>query len=86
MALVKHAQLLIWITQLGFSTALPLIGFIWLTVWLHNSRNWGSWVIVVGVLLGIVGAVDGLRMSLKAMEKMTKEKEKNPFEGFNHHD
>jgi hypothetical protein len=83
---VKSAKLLIWITQLGFSTAVPLIGFIWLAVWLRNSFNWGAWVIVVGVVMGVVGAIDGLRMSLKAMERMTKEKEKNPPVGFNDHD
>ena len=83
---MKSAKLLIWITQLGFSTAVPLIGFIWLAVWLRNSFNWGAWVIVVGVAMGVVGAIDGLRMSLKAMERMTKEKEKNPPVGFNDHD
>lgn len=83
---MKNAQLLIWITQLGFSTAVPLIGFIWLAVWLRNSFNWGAWVIVVGVVMGVVGAVDGLRMSLKAMERMTKEKKKDPPVGFNDHD
>ena len=83
---MKSAKLLIWITQLGFSTAVPLIGFIWLAVWLRNSFNWGAWVIVVGVVMGVVGAIDGLRMSLKAMERMTKEKEKKPPVGFNDHD
>ena len=83
---MKSAKLLIWITQLGFSTAVPLIGFIWLAVWLRNSFNWGAWVIVVGVVMGVVGAIDGLRMSLKAMEQMTKEKEKNPPVGFNDHE
>ncbi len=83
---MKSAKLLIWITQLGFSTAVPLIGFIWLAVWLRNSFDWGDWVIVVGVVMGVVGAIDGLRMSLKAMEQMTKEKEKDPPVGFNDHD
>ena len=83
---MKSAKLLIWITQLGFSTAVPLIGFIWLAVWLRNRFGWGAWVIVVGVVLGVVGAIDGLRMSLKAMEQMTKKKEKDPPVGFNDHD
>jgi len=83
---VKNAQMLIWITQLGFGTAVPLVGFIWLSVWLKNSNNWGSWVIVAGVIMGIIGAVDGLRMSLKAMVRMTKEKKKDPPVSFNEHD
>ena len=83
---MKNAQLLIWITQLGFSTAVPLVGFIWLAVWLHRSLHWGSWVVVVGVILGVVSAIDGLRMSLKAMERMTKDEKKEPPAGFNEHD
>lgn len=84
--MMKNAQLLIWITQLGFSTAVPLVGFIWLAVWLWQNLHLGSWVIVVGVILGVVGAVDGLRMSLKAMEKMTKGEKKDPPAGFNEHE
>ena len=84
---MKHFNLLIWITQLGISVALPLGGFIFLAVWLRKCCAWGSWVIVVGVVLGIICAVDGLRSSLKAMEKMTGSKqEQDPPVSFNDHD
>ena len=34
---MKQYQLLIWLTQLGLSVALPLAGFVLLGVWLHTA-------------------------------------------------
>ena len=84
---MKDLKLLIWLTQLGMSVALPPAIFIMLAVWLRNYYSWGSWVIWVGILLGMVCAIDGLRTSLKAMEQMAKDKKKPP-EGvaFNDHE
>ena len=84
---MKHLNMLIWITQLGFSVAFPLAGFVILAVWLRNQFHWGAWVIAAGILLGIAGAVDGLRMSLKAMETMAKDKKaEKPPVSFNEHE
>lgn len=79
--------MLVWLTQLGLSVALPPLGFVLLAVWLYNDHGWGAWVIWLGVLLGIVCAVDGLRISLKAMEKMSRNKDQQaPPVSFNDHD
>ena len=84
---MKNMNLLIWLTQLGLSVAVPLAGFILLGIWLHNSCSWGQWTIWVGVILGVVSAVDGLRHSLKAMERMSGRKdESQPPVSFNDHD
>ena len=83
---MKDLRMLIWLTQLGLSTAAPLAGFLLLAVWLHRRFQWGSWVIIAGVVLGIVCAADGLRTSLKAMERMIKDKKKDPPVGFNDHE
>lgn len=83
----RELQLLIWLTQLGLSTALPLAGFVLLGIWLHQKLQWGAWVVIAGILLGIICAVDGLRSSLKAMERMGKDKKESPpAVGFNDHD
>ena len=84
---MKHYQLLIWLTQLGLSVALPLTGFILLGVWLHNHFGWGNWIIVVCAVIGVICAIDGLRTSLKAMDRIAKDetKEKPPV-SFNDHD
>ena len=84
---MKNLSLIIWLTQLGISVALPLGGFVWLGVWLHERWGWGVWTVVVGALLGIIFAADGLRTSLKAMNRMAKEKkEEAPPMAFNDHD
>ena len=84
---MKNINLLIWLTQLGLSVAVPLGGFVLLAVWLRQKFDWGVWVIFAGVALGIICAVDGLRTSLKAMEKMSENKEEEePPLSFNDHD
>ena len=84
---MKNVNLLIWITQLGLSVAAPLGGFIWLGVWLHQRFALGIWVVLVGIFLGIVCAADGLRTSLKAMERMSRDnREEPPPVSFNDHD
>ena len=84
---MKNVNRLIWLTQLGLSVAIPLAGFIFLGIWLHDSCNWGKWTVWVGILLGVVTAVDGLRQSLKAMERMSGKKEEDqPPLSFNDHD
>ena len=84
---MKDLTLLVWLTQLGLSVALPLAGFVLLAVWLRGAFNWGNWVIWAGLALGISGAVNGFRHSLKAMERMSRDKKKPgpPPVSFNDH-
>lgn len=83
---MRSFNLLIWLMQLGFSVAFPLVGFILLAAWLHNSCGWGAWVMPVGVILGVVGAVDGLAVSLKAMKTLSRNKKnEEPPVSFNDH-
>ena len=85
---MKHLSLLIWITQLGLSVAVPPVCAVLLAVWLRNSKGWGVWVIWVGIVLAVVFAVDGLRASLLAMERLNKHKDSKepPAVSFNDHD
>ena len=84
---MQDLNLLVWLTQLGLSVAFPLAGFVLLAVWLRDSCGWGSWVIWVGLFLGISSAISGFRNSLKAMQifTMNKSKEQPPV-SFNDHD
>ena len=75
---MKNLGLIIWLTQLGISVALPLGGFVWLGVWLHNDLGWGSWTIWAGLIIGFSCAVTGFRDSLKAMERMAGGKNQEP--------
>lgn len=86
---MKEYRLLIWLTQLGLSVALPLAGFVLLGVWLHSAKGWGVWTVIAGLILGLICAVQGFRDSLKAMDLMTGSKKKNqdpPPVSFNSHD
>lgn len=85
---MKNINLIVWLTQLGISVAFPLAGFILLAVWLRSRFGLGQWVLWLGIVLGIAGAIDGFRTSLKAMERLShdkKDKEPPPV-SFNDHD
>lgn len=85
---MKNLSLLIWLSQLGISVAVPLAGFVLLAVWLQSRFALGSWVIWVGVGLGVICAIDGLRTSLKAMDRLANHKQdpEPPPVAFNDHD
>ena len=84
---MKHYRLLIWLTQLGLSVALPLAGFVLLGVWLHTGRGWGAWTVIAGLILGLICAVRGFLDALKVMEQMSRDKKKQqpPPVSFNKH-
>ena len=59
-----------------------------LAVWLRQRFDLGVWVVLAGIFLGVVCAVDGMRVSLKAMERMAKDKKDTepPPVSFNDHE
>lgn len=87
---MKDLSLLVWLTQLGLSVALPPAGLIFLATWLRERFSLGNWVIWVAIVLGLICAVDGLRVSLKTLERLTKQnkdKDENPpAVSFNDHE
>lgn len=85
---MKDLSMIVWLVQLGFSTAFPLAGFILLAVWLHDSCGWGAWVIWAGVIVGLCCAADGFRTSLKAMSRLQKgqKTDEPPPVSYNEHD
>lgn len=83
---MKSLKNLIWLTQLGLSVAVPPVCFILLAVWLRSAHSWGSWVIWVGIFLGVYSAVEGFRATIKVMTLTNKEKEEpEPPVSFNEH-
>lgn len=86
---MKDLSLLVWLSQLGFSVAFPLAGFILLAVWLRDNQGWGSWVLWVGIILGVICAFQGLRSAIRSMELLSKSKKQKddqpPPVGFNDH-
>lgn len=84
---MKDVNLLVWLTQLGLSFAIPLAGFLFLAVWLNQSCGWGKWVIWAGLVFGLVCAVSCFRGSLQAMKLMSKDRKNDepPPVSFNDH-
>ena len=84
---MKDWNLLVWLTQLGLSVAVPPVLLILLAKWLHESCCWGGWVIWAGVIFGVVLAIDGLRVSLMAMSRLSRDKKKDapPPVSYNDH-
>lgn len=84
---MKDLGLLAWLTQLGLTVALPLGGLIWLAVWLRSRFDLGAWVLWLGIILGAVFALDGLRVSLKTLSRFAgQDKKEPPAVSFNEHD
>lgn len=85
---MKDLSLLIWITQLGFSVAIPPVAFILLAKWLQGKFGLGVWVLWVAGILGLICAIDGLIFNLKAMNRLSKnnKQEDKPPVSFNEHD
>lgn len=80
--------MLVWLTQLGISVAVPLALCVLGAVWLRNRFGLGSWVLILGIGLGLYLAADGFRTSLKAMEQMSgfkKADKEDPPVSFNNH-
>lgn len=67
---MKELRLLIWLTQLGLSAALPLAGSVLLGIWLYRCCGWGQWSLWAALALGFYCAVKSFQESLKAMERM----------------
>ena len=69
---MKNLGLFGFLTQLGMSVALPLGGIVWLAVWLKKRLGVGNWLMVAGVLVGLICAANGLRVSLIRMNAIAK--------------
>lgn len=77
---------LVWLTQFGLSVCMPPILLVACAVWLQKTFAIGQWVVPVGFILGILGAINGLRYSLKAIERQGKsDSPKPPPVSFNRH-
>ena len=84
---MKNLNLILWLTQLGYSVAFPLAGFTLLAVWLQRRFDLGIWVMavcgVIGFLTSISTAKSCLRSLLKARDEVSPPK-KAPV-SFNDH-
>ncbi len=85
---MRDLNLIIWLSQLGLTVACPLAGFTLLGVWLQQRFDMGTWIVLLGIAIGLISAVQGFRASLRIMEKLSQNKKKDnesPGVSFNDH-
>ena len=84
---MKDLSLLVWLSQLGLSVAIPPAIFILSAVWLRSRFGLGQWIIWVGIALGLYCAITGLISSLRTLSRVSRGKKQDaPAVSFNEHD
>ena len=85
---MKDLGLLAWLTQLGTSVAVPIVGFVLLALYLQSRFQLGKWVVIAGVAVGFICAVRGFIYSLKMLDRMANKKRDTdvPSVSFNEHE
>ena len=81
----KSLEALVWLSQAGLSVIVPPVLFIWGAAWLRDRFSLGGWVLGLGIVLGILGAVGGLINTFRTLNRLAA-RETPPPEGFNDHD
>lgn len=71
-------SMLIWLTQLGLSIALPMVGCVMMGLWLQRKLQLGAWIILVCVLMGLICGAMNFCKSLAAMEQSARKSPKRP--------
>lgn len=84
---MKILNLLLWVTQFGFSILFPLCFFLMLAVWLQTKFGLGMWIIVVFGILGLLTTVSTVKSCLRSLLKAADEAsdQKDPPIAFNDH-
>lgn len=70
----------------GISVLTPLLACVFFAVWLYEKKGVGEWVIIVGLVVGLISSACGFYRSLKAYmdsEKKAEEKKMTEFEEAN---
>lgn len=85
---MKDLTLLVWLTQLGISVAVPLCVFVGAALWLQNKFALGSWIVIVGVVLGMAIAIHEFYRMMKLLDRVgnKKKEEKTSTVFFNDHE
>ncbi len=84
---MKLLSLLLWVGQFGFSVVFPTVFFLVLGAWLENRFQLGTWVTVLGGILGLLTSITTARSCLRALRRAAGEagSEKEPPVSFNEH-
>lgn len=65
---------LILMSQFGLSIAVPLVLCTYGAYWLQNRFALGGWVVIAGLLIGLLGAIGGVWRSYRLIQRSSKGK------------
>lgn len=84
---MKLLNLLMWVTQFGFSIIFPTLFFLWVAVYLQNKYHLGMWILIVFGILGVLTSISTTRSCLNSMRKAVEElsASEEPPVSFNDH-
>ena len=83
---MKELNMLVWLTQLGLSVALPLSGWVFLALYLRQRFQLGIWVLICGLIFGFCSAVGAFRHSLKILEETDRKNQKSTHHTVSYND
>lgn len=70
---MKLLNLLLWVTQFGFSVMFPLCFFLILASWLQHRFGLGMWVTIVCGIIGLMTTVSTVKSCLHSLRKAADE-------------
>lgn len=84
---MKILNLLLWVTQFGFSILFPMCFFLMLAVWLRTKFGLGMWIIAVFGVLGLLTTVSTVKSCLRSLLQAAEEasSQEEPPIAFNDH-
>ena len=84
---MKILNLLLWVTQFGFSIMFPLCFFLLLASWLQAKFGLGIWVTIVLGVIGLMTTVSTVKSCLHSLRKAADEasSQEPPPIAFNDH-
>lgn len=85
---MKDMGLLAWLTQLGVSVAVPILGFSFLGIYLQSKFQLGKWIVIAAVVIGFICAIRGFIYSLQSLDRIANKKKGTdvPKVSFNEHE
>lgn len=84
---MKILNLLLWVTQFGFSILFPTCFFLLIGTWLQNKFGLGLWIVAVFGVLGLLTTVSTVKSCLRSLLKAADEasSQEEPPIAFNDH-
>lgn len=84
---MKLLNLLLWVTQFGFSILFPVCFFLLLANWLQSKFGFGMWITVIMGIIGFLTSVSTVRACLHSLKKAAAEvsSQEPPPIAFNDH-